>query len=258
MISPWLPQLAERWPGVTPPADPSALEARLNGATDLHARAGADLLLADACLRGDTRALEYLDALLRTEVRRAVTPLDASGVFVDEVTQLVRERLLLGTEGRRRLEDYAGEGSLAAWVRAVAVRVALNARARTGKEELVSQLPDAPLADPDPELALLRARHKEAFRDAFTAALEVLSPRDRTLLRLTSIDGLSLARVGQMYGKDASTISRWLAASREVLLQRTRATLATRLQLTESALDSVMRAADSELHLSLARLLESR
>lgn len=212
-----------------------------------------DLELARACLAQDTAALGQLETLVRTEVRRAVSPLDTTGVLVDEVTQLVRERLLVD----KKLAEFSGEGSLAGWLRAVAVRVALNAMRPQAREDLVSQLPDAPLADPDPELALLRARHREAFRTAFAEALKVLSPRDRTILRLTSIDGLSLARVGQMYGKDASTVSRWLAASREVLLQRTRATLAQSLQLSDSALDSVMRAADSELHLSIARLLQS-
>jgi RNA polymerase sigma-70 factor (ECF subfamily) len=217
------------------------------------ARDDDGLRLAAAALSGDASAVAELDRLVRSEVRRAVTPLDASGVLVDEVMQLMRERLLV----ERKLADFSGDGSLAGWLRAVAVRVALNARRATAKEQLVSALPDAPLADPDPELALLRARHREAFRAAFAEALQVLSPRDRTLLRLTSLDGLSLARVGQMYGKDASTVSRWLAASREVLLQRTRATLAQSLKLTDSALESVMRAADSELHVSLARLLQS-
>lgn len=212
-----------------------------------------DLALARACLEGESAALTKLEAMLVTEVRRAVTPLDPSPDFIDEVTQLVREKLLV----HKRLADFSGEGALTGWLRTLAVRVALNARRAQGKEELVSQLPDAPLADPDPELALLRARYREAFRAAFTAALAALSARDRTILRLTSIDGLSLARVGQMYGKDASTVSRWLAGSRDVLLQRTRATLAQTLQLTDSALDSVMRAADSELHLSIARLLQS-
>ncbi|MBL8914103.1 MAG: sigma-70 family RNA polymerase sigma factor [Archangium sp.] len=212
-----------------------------------------DLALARACLEGDATALSSLETMLVTEVRRAVSPLDSTPHFIDEVTQLVREKLLV----HKRLANFSGGGALAGWLRTVAVRVALNARRSAGKEELVSQLPDAPLADPDPELALLRARHREAFRAAFAEAVKVLSPRDRTILRLTSIDGLSLAAVGQMYGKDASTVSRWLAASRDVLLQKTRATLAQQLQLSDSALDSVMRAADSELHLSIARLLQS-
>lgn len=212
--------------------------------------------LIDAVIRGESAALETFDVLLKSEVRRAVSPLDGSGVLVDEVTQQLRERLLLpDASGRLKLEDYSGDGALPAWLRAVAMRTALNTRRVGAREDLVDELPDAPLANPDPELALLRARYKEAFRAAFATALTVLTPRDRTLLRLTTLDGLSYAQVGQMYGKDTSTISRWLQQVRAVLLEKTRGELSMELKLTDSALDSVMRAADSAMDLHLSQLL---
>lgn len=217
----------------------------------------SDQQLVAQCLVGDASSLTALDEILRREVRRAVTPLDDSGTLVDEVTQLARERLLLpAADGRSRLQDWSGDAPLAAWLRAMAVRLALNAKRPGGRELPVGELPDAPLADPDPELALLRARYRDAFKTAFTTALGELQPRDRTLLRLTAIDGLTCAQVGQMYAKDASTISRWVSQVRAVLLQRTRLLLTQSLALSESALDSVMRAADSELAFSLSKLLE--
>ncbi len=216
---------------------------------------GADLLLAAACLANDARALGYLEALIVNEVRRAVSPLDTTNTLVDEVTQLVRQRLLMPPP---RLAEYSGQGSLGSWIRAVAVRVALNAKRPAAREEAVSTVPDQPIADADPELALLRSRYREEFRKAFAEAVGTLSPRDRTIMRLTALDGLTCAQVGQMYGKDASTVSRWLASSRAVLLEKTRHSLGSTLQLSPSALDSLMRVADSELDLSISRLLESR
>jgi RNA polymerase sigma-70 factor, ECF subfamily len=239
----WLVALEARWPGVR------ALQIPVSEGLE-----GADLLLAAACLAKDARALSYLDALIVNEVRRAVSPLDTTNVLVDEVTQLVRERLLLPPA---RLSDYSGQGSLASWIRAVAVRVALNARRPGAREDPVSTVPDAPIVDADPELALLRSRYREAFRAAFAEAVGTLNPRERTIMRLTALDGLTCAQVGQMYGKDASTVSRWLASSRAVLLEKTRLTLSTSLSLSPSALDSLMRVADSELDLSISRLLES-
>ena len=233
-----------RWPGVFLPP-----EIELSEGID-----AVDLLFARACLAGDPRALAYFDALLINEVRRAVSPLDTTNVLVDEVTQLVRERLLLPPP---RLADYSGQGSLASWIRAVAVRLALNAKRPGAREEPVDQLPDHPLVDADPELALLRSRYRESFRKAFAEAVGTLTPRERTMMRLTSLDGLTCAAVGKMYGKDASTVSRWLAASRAVLLEKTRQILSQTLDLTPSALDSLMRVADSELDLSISRLLES-
>ena len=240
----WISELEARWPGV-----------RIVEVAPREGIDGADFLLAAACLANDPRALSYLDALLINEVRRAVAPLDTTNVLVDEVTQLVRERLLLPPP---RLADYSGQGSLASWIRAVAVRVALNAKRPCAREEPVASVPDNPIADADPELALLRSRYREAFRTAFTQAVGGLTPRERTMMRLTSLDGLTCAQVGQMYGKDASTISRWMAASRTVLLEKTRLLLSTQLALTPSGLDSLMRLADSELDLSISRLLESR
>ena len=240
----WLAALATRWPGIQ--------------VVDVATREGvegADLLLAAACLANDRRALGYLDTLLINEVRRAVSPLDTTNALVDEVTQLVRERLLLPPQPR--LAEYSGQGTLASWIRAVAVRVALNAKRPGAREEPVSQFPDHPIADADPELALLRSRYREAFRAAFAEAVGTLTPRERTLMRLTALDGLTCAAVGKMYGKDASTVSRWVTQSRTGLLEKTRQLLSHSLSLTPSALDSLMRVADSELDLSISRLLES-
>lgn len=251
-----LAELQQRWPNV--PCDSERATAALAPylpKAQLEELAGADLLLATACLAGEARALQSFDALLSVEVRRAVAPLDTSNTLVDEVTQLAREKLLVGRDPR--LREYSGQGALAAWLRAVAVRLALNAKRPGAREVPVELLPDQPLADPDPELALLRAQYRDQFKQAFAEAVKSITPRERTLLRLTTLDGLSLASVGQMYGKDASTISRWLAASRLTLLEQTRSCLATKLGLSSAELDSVMRAADSELNLSVARLLQS-
>ncbi|PZR10733.1 MAG: hypothetical protein DI536_18805 [Archangium gephyra] len=195
----WRAKLEARWPGVS--FAPLELA---------DALVGEDLLLAKAVSNGDARALSYLDAIVATEVRRAVTPLGAS---IDDVMQQVRERLRVAG----RLRDYAGQGTLSAWVRAMAVRLALNSKRPGAREEAVAELPDAAMIEPDPELALLRARYRESFRAAFSEAIAALTPRDRTILRMNAI--------GKMYGKDASTISRWLASSREALLSHTRQTL---------------------------------
>jgi len=214
---------------------------------------GADLLLASACVLQRPAALAAIDPLVRDEVRRAVTALDP--MLVDDVLQQVREKLFVG-EGAR-IAEYSGDGPLGAWLRAVSVRLALNARRQGGREVPQSSLPELPLADPDPELALLRQRYRDSFRSAFAEAIASLSPRERTVLKLHTLDGLTLARIGAMYRKDLSTISRWLEQIRKTLLERTRERLGATLALETAALESLMRVADSELSVSLARLLES-
>ena len=79
--------------------------------------------------------------------------------------------------------------------------------------------------------------------------------RERTLLRLHTVEGLSLERMGVMYRKDKATLSRWLAAAREKLAEETRARLAERLALAPPELASLLRAIRSQLEVSLLRLL---
>src|SRR4051794_30222078 len=109
-----LDELSARWPGV----DLGSLRAGVQRSPELlH-----DLALSRACAQLVPAALAELDAILREEVARAVRPLNTA--LVDDVTQLVRERLL--SPGKLRIAEYRGEGSLRGWLRAIAVRTALN------------------------------------------------------------------------------------------------------------------------------------
>lgn len=221
---------------------------------ELGLLAVGDLVLSLGAVAGHAPSVAQVDALVVEQARRVVK---GSADEALELAQAVRVRVLLPTPGRHaRLADYAGQGSLAAWLRVVSVRALFNLRRGPGGRELpVDQLPEPTLGDADPEVALLRARHRAHFREAFAQAVSALTPRERTLLRLHTLDGLTLARLGAMYGRDASTISRWLDAARDTLLARTRAQLAETLGLDAAELDSVMRLADGELSVSLGRLL---
>src|ERR1700722_13903507 len=85
-----------------------------------------DLALASAAGRGDTEALQALDALLVASVRRAVARIDRSPAFADLVAQELRTRLFVGP--RPRIADYAAGGPLSSWLRSAAARIALNLR----------------------------------------------------------------------------------------------------------------------------------
>lgn len=215
-----------------------------------HGAVTAELELTRAVLAGKAEALASLEVLLAREVARVAA---SQQVPADELQQAVRERLLVGPSPR--LGTFDGSGPLTAWLRAVATRQASNLRRSAGREEVVSSVPDAALAAPNAELALLRAQYRAHFREAFTAALAGLEARERTVLRLHTLDGLSLASIGAMFHRDASNVSRWLAKIRAQLLEATRQQLGQRLSLEGSELESVMRVADSELTMSLSGLL---
>src|SRR5439155_18454762 len=80
---------------------------------------------ACACARGDAVALAEFDARFFGGVSSAISRF---GVQVDDIKQELRERLFVGVAGARpKIAEYTGHGGLERWVRAVAVRVALNA-----------------------------------------------------------------------------------------------------------------------------------
>jgi RNA polymerase sigma-70 factor (ECF subfamily) len=214
---------------------------------------GDDLELARRALSNEATALEELDRRIATEAGRVGS---TWGIAADELRQALRERVLVAEPGQApRLSLYDGTGPLAAWLRTVAVRVSSNLKRMAPREDLVSSVPEVALVSPDPELALLRLRHRAHFREAFGEAVRALDATERTVLRLHAIDGLSLASIGTMFQRDASSVSRWLSRIRAKLLVGTRGALARHLKLEGSELDSLMRLADSELTVSLSTLL---
>ena len=142
--------------------------------------------------------------------------------FVGDVRQALRTRLLVAAPGGApRIADYAGRGPLGAWVRVAAVRVAIDLRRSQGQEPLpASGEHDASPAD-DPELALLKARHSAAYADALRAAMASLSAKERNLMRMHFVDGLSIDRIGVAYQVHRATAARWIEALRERLLAET-------------------------------------
>lgn len=215
----------------------------------------SELFLAQACARGEPAALGRLEREYFPRVRVAVERLDARPAFVDDALQALREKLLVGRAPR--IAEYAGTGPLVSWLRAAAVRTALNLKRPGAREEPDDDaLEEIPLTGPPPELALLIERHRPAFKAAWRAALGTLEPRDRTLLKLQVVDGLSLERIGVVYAVNKSTVSRWLASAQAQLVEETRRRLCVELSLSSGELESLVRAMRSGIELSVAALVE--
>jgi RNA polymerase sigma-70 factor (ECF subfamily) len=234
--------------GAQLPDSPEAV----NALRELHVE---ELFLARACAGRDPQALALFDRHYLAATGKAVGRLDQSRALTDEVQQELRQKLFL--DQPPKILEYSGKGSLVGWLRAVAVRAALNQR--RGAKAAPPVDPDEALAVPtlqkDPEVALIQGRYREEFRAAFSEALSALSSRERNVLRLSSLDGLSIDEIGRLFQVHRATAARWLTRSREFLLDETRRRLAERLQLGSREADSLIGALRSQLDVSIHRLL---
>jgi RNA polymerase sigma-70 factor (ECF subfamily) len=248
----------EAWPEIELDAEQFAahVEARCrkNGALPEHL---ADLYLAWAAARGNAAALRIFDERLLPKLDPAVRRLDSTAAFLQEVRQVLRVRLLVGAEhSPPRLAEYRGHGPLLAWLRVVAVRIALNLRRGeapvSSTEEVLGELV---ASEPDPELRHLKTLYRAEFGAALRTALSALPERERALLRLHYVDGLTLARIATLYQVHQSTVSRWLSSALEGVATAARRHLIQRLSLSPSSLESVARMVQSNLELSIRRIL---
>ncbi|MCA9711271.1 MAG: sigma-70 family RNA polymerase sigma factor [Myxococcales bacterium] len=219
-----------------------------------------DLYLAVACTQGDQAALRAFERRVMPEADAAIRGIDREPAFVDEVRQRVRTKLLVAEPGHPpKLADYAGRGPLAGWLSVVALRTALNlVRDRRRADPLAGDRWAAALVLPatdDLELEHLKQSYGAELREALVEASRTLSDRERAVLRLCFVDGLSIDRIGAIYGVHRSTAARWLQRARAGLHEATRERLAARLRTTPTQLSSVDRLVHSQIDVSLGGLL---
>ena len=160
-----------------------------------------------------------------------------------------------------RIGSYAGKAPLDRWLGVAAQRAALmwlrenrtEARARDG-----AAAEPAASGNTHPEMAFLKDRYRGEFEQALKESLGRLPERERTLLRLHLVNGVSVEKIGQMFAVSQPTASRWLAAARETLLDDIKATLGNRLGASSQELASLAGMVASRLDLSLSMLLRAR
>ena len=243
------PALAELFLGERPGAgDPAVLEAQLQEIVDKAKRVWPDLAIDPA------RLVVQLARVIGDDVAQGLSELyaedfalglacvdqvpgraDAARQAVRAASSMRRWRASIAARscatrfGRRCGSDcssarrdrrraslsYAGRGPLAGWAAVAAQRIALDMRRAAtragGSDPDVDQLLPT---DDHPEVDYMRMRYKTEFEDAVRDALAALPDRDRLLLRLTAVSGLSHEQIANIYKVNQSTVSRWIARAR--------------------------------------------
>ena len=215
-----------------------------------------ELALARACAAGDATAIAALERDYLAGIPAGLGHMKLPAAVIDDVVQLTRTRLLVAEPGATpRILDYAGQGRLRGLVQVVAARAALDhtrGKARFASDDGLADL--AAIAD-DPELQYLKAHYRDAWKVAFTAAAGDLDARDRNLLRLHHLAGVTLEQLAAIYGVHRATAVRWLGDVRRRLLTGTRTRLGATLAVSSEELDSILALIGSRLEASVGRLL---
>jgi RNA polymerase sigma-70 factor (ECF subfamily) len=220
------------------------------------ARAG-DLYLACAALTGDRVAVSALQRACAGAIYGYLKPFSGGRAFVAEVAQDLWGGLLAGSPGAApKLRAYSGRGPLVAFIGISAQRIALRSLRRedAGARVATRAASERERISTDTELGYIKRRYRAAFEACIEEALAALDDHSRMILRLYFVDGVSLERLGTIYGVAASTISRRLVKTRARVSRRTRELIAARLHLTPNEAESLWNVMRSQLDLSVSRL----
>jgi RNA polymerase sigma-70 factor (ECF subfamily) len=172
---------------------------------------------------------------------------------IDETRQRLRAMLMVDHGGRGPLlAQYGGRGALRRWIRVVAAREAGKTwRADTAALPVDDDALFDALAPPtDPVLSAVKRNAALAFKAAFVTSLGELERRDRTILRLHILDGLSIDEIAPMYSVHRATIARWIAAAKDLVLDKTRRALMRDLRIDAHEVDSLIQFVQSRIDLS--------
>jgi RNA polymerase sigma-70 factor (ECF subfamily) len=114
---------------------------------------------------------------------------------------------------QRRLPDFRGESALATWLYSITVRVVVDRRKKEKWRRLLWRRAEGEIeADQSPvETPLGAALREQATRSVYSI-LDIMSERDRTLLILFELEGLSARRIAHIL--DIAENSVWVGLHR--------------------------------------------
>ena len=220
-----------------------------------------DLYLACGCAEGLPAAIAMFDSEIRGEVPPVLRRMGLATDQIEEVLQVVRTKLLIadGQRARPAIASYAGRGSLVSWVRIAARRAAISMGRNKDEQRRSDTEGDLErIALPsDIELEYLKMRYQGEFKRAVEDALGTLDAKQLNILRLHYIDGLSIDRIGVLLEVHRATAARWINATADAVRTEARRLLHERLGLSAGEIDSLAGLVQSQLHVSISRLLKT-
>lgn len=217
-----------------------------------------DFYLACACAYSVPGALETFEKVHLSQVSSYLSHFDQTPAFIDEVCQTLRAKLFVSTEDRpAKIAEYSGTGMLASWVRIVTVRLAtdlVRVKQPLPLEESHFQLRGE---GSDPESTCIKQQFRGAVESAFKGAMRTLTPEQRNLLRMYYLNDLTMREIAQVSGVSPASVMRRLEALYETVVAEMRRRLTEECKLDLRELESLIGVVQSQMDLSLGRLLKS-
>jgi len=220
--------------------------------------AAEDLYLACGCSENARGAIAAFEADYAKVIRRAVSRVIAAPEDRDDAQQRVWQHLLVGAPGAGpALAKYRGQVALAKWIPVVAIRVALALNRAESSERRLREKAGAEAIGASPEEMYMRAELRRAVEPAITDALGRLPDRDRLILRLYLVSGMTTRAIGHSLGLTQQAVSKRLAGARADLLEDVRTAIADTLKISKDEFSSLMRVVASQLDVNISRVLRA-
>jgi RNA polymerase sigma-70 factor, ECF subfamily len=223
----------------------------------LDALDGAELYIGVACVRGDRAAIAGFRACYFDPLVSSLQRMGLGSAQLDDVWQAMCDRLLVGRSGELpRILRYAGRGELRGLVRVAATRMAINWQQRESQRSSGDNwLDHLPADHSDPELHAIKLQHRRELKEELEAAIADLSARERMMLRLHLVQRMGIDAVAALCSVHRATAARSIARAKEMLAGRVRARLMERWKIADADLPALKVLVDSQVDLSLQRLL---
>ena len=217
-----------------------------------------DLVLVCACLEGDPVALELFEARYADDMNLAARKGASAGVEPEELRAAMMQLLFVEP---RKATQYSGRSELRRWLRVVVSRWVVDRIRRAAVRPVMQATEPAALAEAirtrDPELRYLGEQYREPVRASLERAFGRLTPKERNLLRLRLLEGWGHDKLAARYGIHRTSAARWVGEAQRSLLQHARTCMQDDFGIAPAEFDTIARAVQSQLHLSLQRILHA-
>jgi RNA polymerase sigma-70 factor (ECF subfamily) len=214
-----------------------------------------DLYLACACAVGARGAATAFERKFGAVIRRAIARVLTRPDERQEAEQRAWHRIFVEDgRGPPRITQYLGQGPLENWLSVASMRIAVSFLRAESTERRLRAKVIADTASADPERLSMKGQLRRPFEAAVSEALDRLKPRERMILKLHIVGGMTLEAISKSLGVTRQAVSKTFSRCRERILSEVEDALKERLRIPKDEFSSILRIVASQLDASISRV----